>query len=245
MRSVRGATVSQAVPRRLLPNHDMLSTEVTESSTVGWHITYEIDDARITRLDSREITMPDDGPAPDASPGVKRSLRKIYTYGGRSAKRNLTIAEIQANKAARVKMTQVSAQTREEAEMLEALGIDLVTIADLDIDEIRAGAPNTFVTGSQTMVQYVTEDEALAAAIRVAGTIWLARVRRRIHRHAERRVRALGQRVRSLARLAAHPGSAGRPRVRGASLHASDMTVSDKIRYGSSRGRDERSLASR
>ena len=99
--------------------------------------------------------------------------------------------------------------------MLEALGIDLVTIADLDIDEIRAGAPNTFVTGSQTMVQYVTEDEALAAAIRVAGTIWLARVRRRIHRHAERRVRALGQRVRSLARLAAHPGSAGRPRVRG------------------------------
>ena len=30
-----------------------------------------------------------------------------------------------------------------------------------------------------------------------------------------------------------------------ASLHASDMTVSDKIRYVSSRGRDERSLASR
>ena len=90
MRSVRGATVSQAIPRRVLPNHDMLSTEVTENGTGGWHITYEIDDARITRLDSREITMPDDGPAPDASPGVKRSLRNIYTYGGHPAKRNLT-----------------------------------------------------------------------------------------------------------------------------------------------------------
>ena len=145
----------------------MLSTEVTENGTGGWHITYEIDHARITRLDSREITMPDDGPAPDASPGVKRSLRNIYTYGGHPAKRNLTVADIQANKAARVKMTQVSAQTRDDAEVLEALGIDLITIADLDIDEIRAGAPNTFVTGSQTMVQYVTEDEALAAAIRV------------------------------------------------------------------------------
>ena len=170
MRSVRGATVSQAIPRRLLPNHGMLSTEVTENDTGGWHITYEIDDARITRLDSREITMPDDGPVPDASPGVRRSLRNIYTYGGHPAKRNLTVADIQANKAARVKMTQVSAQTREEAEVLEALGIDLITIADLDIDEIRAGAPNTFVTGSQTMVQYVTEDEALAAASSGTGS---------------------------------------------------------------------------
>ena len=52
-----------------------------------------------------------------------------------------------------VKMTQASAQTRDEAEELESLGIDLTTIADLDIDEIRDGAPNTFVTGSQTMVQ--------------------------------------------------------------------------------------------
>ena len=44
-----------------------------------------------------------------------------------------------------VKMTQVSAPARDEAEGLEALGIDLTTIADLDIDEIRDGAPNTFV----------------------------------------------------------------------------------------------------
>ena len=70
-----------------------------------------------------------------------------------------------------VKMTQVSAPARDEAEGLEALGIDLTTIADLDIDEIRDGAPNTFVSGSQTMVQCVTEDDALAAAIRVADFV--------------------------------------------------------------------------
>ncbi|MEX3012052.1 3-methyl-2-oxobutanoate hydroxymethyltransferase [Hoeflea sp. TYP-13] len=96
------------------------------------------------------------------------SLKNIYTYGGRPAQRNLTVACLQANKAAGIKMTQVSAQTREEAEACERLGIDLITIADCDIDEIRAGAPNTFVTGSQTMVQYVSEDEALAAAIACA-----------------------------------------------------------------------------
>ena len=78
-----------------------------------------------------------------------------------------------------VKMTHAPAQTRDKAEVLEALGIDLITIADLDIDEIRDGAPNTFAGGSQTMVQYVTEDDALAAAIRVA--IWLRRRRLRPH----------------------------------------------------------------
>ena len=95
-------------------------------------------------------------------------MKNIYTYGGRPAKRNLTVADIQANKASGIKMTQVSAQTREEAEVLEQLGIDLITIADTDIDEIRAGAPNTFVTGSQTMTQYYTPDEALKAAVIVA-----------------------------------------------------------------------------
>ena len=112
--------------------------------------------------------MPNDSTRNSASSSTKVALKNIYTYGGHPAKRNLTVADIQANKATGVKMIQVSAQTREEAEVLESLGIDLITIADLDIDEIRAGAPHTFVTGSQTMVQYVTEDEALGAAIRVA-----------------------------------------------------------------------------
>ncbi len=96
------------------------------------------------------------------------ALKNIYTYGGRPAQRNLTLACLRSNKRAGVKMTQVSAQSRDEAEALERLGIDLITIADLDIEEVRAGAPKTFVTGSQTMVQYVTEDEALGAAIRCA-----------------------------------------------------------------------------
>ncbi len=95
-------------------------------------------------------------------------MRRIYTYGGRPATRNLTVADLRANKAAGIKMTQVSALNGEEAAACEAAGIDLVTIADVDIAEVREAAPTTFVTGSQTMVQYVTEDEALGAAIRCA-----------------------------------------------------------------------------
>ncbi|MBI1493869.1 3-methyl-2-oxobutanoate hydroxymethyltransferase [Halocynthiibacter styelae] len=95
-------------------------------------------------------------------------MKNIYTYGGRPARRNLTIACLQANKAAGRKMTQVSAINGDEAGACAAMGIDLITIADHDIEDVRAAAPETFVTGSQTMVQYMTEDEALAAAIRCA-----------------------------------------------------------------------------
>jgi 3-methyl-2-oxobutanoate hydroxymethyltransferase len=95
-------------------------------------------------------------------------MRRIYTYGGKPARRNLTVADIQANKAAGRKMTQVSAASEAEAAACAAMGIDLITIADTDIAAVRRGAPETFVTGSQTMTQYATPDEALAAAIRVA-----------------------------------------------------------------------------
>lgn len=95
-------------------------------------------------------------------------MKNIYTYGGKPARRNLTIDCLRRNKAAGIKMTQVSALNGDEAAACAAMGIDLITIADVDIEEVRAAAPETFVTGSQTMVQYMTEDEALAAAIRTA-----------------------------------------------------------------------------
>jgi 3-methyl-2-oxobutanoate hydroxymethyltransferase len=95
-------------------------------------------------------------------------MKNIYTYGGKPARRNLTIDCLRRNKAAGIKMTQVSALNGDEAAACATMGIDLITIADLDIEEVRAAAPETFVTGSQTMVQYMTEDEALAAAIKTA-----------------------------------------------------------------------------
>ncbi|WP_343561637.1 3-methyl-2-oxobutanoate hydroxymethyltransferase [Kiloniella sp. b19] len=95
-------------------------------------------------------------------------MKNIYTYGGHPARRNLTVADLQQAKAGGRKLTQVDAATTEEARMLAGIGVDVITIADLDIEAVRLGAPETFVTGSQTMVQYVTEDEALAAAIACA-----------------------------------------------------------------------------
>ena len=45
-------------------------------------------------------------------------MKRIYTYGHQHVERNITIADIIANKENKVKMTQVTAQNREEAEIL-------------------------------------------------------------------------------------------------------------------------------
>ena len=55
-------------------------------------------------------------------------MRRIYTYGGRAVTRNLTVADLQANKAAGIKLTQVSALNGAEAAACEAAGIDLLSL---------------------------------------------------------------------------------------------------------------------
>ena len=97
-------------------------------------------------------------------------MKNIYTYGGFPARRNLTVADIIAAKGQK-KLTQVSAVTREEAAACAAAGIDLITIWDRDIHEVRAGAPDHFVTGALAMTDYHTNDEILRAAIKVAEAV--------------------------------------------------------------------------
>ncbi len=95
-------------------------------------------------------------------------MKNIYTYGGQPARRNLTIDCLRANKAAGNKMTQVSAVSEGEARACQEMGIDLITISDQDYDAVRAGAPETFITSSQTMCQYFEPQECLTAAMKAA-----------------------------------------------------------------------------
>lgn len=95
-------------------------------------------------------------------------MKRIYTYGGQPARRNLTVDCLRRNKAAGVKMTQVSAVTEEEARACADMGIDMITISDLDYDAVRSGAPEVFITSSQTMCQYYEPQECLTAALKAA-----------------------------------------------------------------------------
>jgi 3-methyl-2-oxobutanoate hydroxymethyltransferase len=92
------------------------------------------------------------------------TLTNIYTYGGRPAKRNLTVASILAAKGHH-KLVQVSVATEDEAKTCEDLDVDMLSIWDSDIHTIRANAPTRFVTAGLAMTAYITPDEILRAAI--------------------------------------------------------------------------------
>ncbi|MDO7555860.1 MAG: hypothetical protein MUR16_07070, partial [Oceanospirillaceae bacterium] len=95
-------------------------------------------------------------------------MKNIYTYGGFPAKRNLTVADIIDNKGQR-RMSMTDACTREQAEICESVGIDVLNIWDRDVMEVRAGAPNTFISAGLSMSDYLTSDDILRAAVNVAS----------------------------------------------------------------------------
>jgi 3-methyl-2-oxobutanoate hydroxymethyltransferase len=96
-------------------------------------------------------------------------LKRIYTYGTQPALRNLTVRDILLNKTAGQKLVQTNAFAREEAEAAQSAGIDLLICRGERYNDVRAGAPNTFITAVLLMASYGTTDEILAAAVSHAG----------------------------------------------------------------------------
>lgn len=95
-------------------------------------------------------------------------MKRIYTYGGFPATRNLTVADIKAGKGKR-KFVQTTAVNRIEATAAQAAGIDHLSIVDHDLLEVRAGAPDTFTTAALMATDYETHQDILRAGIRAAA----------------------------------------------------------------------------
>ena len=87
-------------------------------------------------------------------------MKRIYTFGGFPATRNLTVADIKAGKGQR-KLVQTTAVDRRQAAAVEAAGIDQLSIVDHDLHEVRAGAPNTFTTAALMASDYETHEDIL------------------------------------------------------------------------------------
>ena len=95
-------------------------------------------------------------------------MKRIYTYGHEQVQRNLTIGDIVENKKKGVKMTQVTAQNREEAEILSEQNIDMIITGSDSYEDVRSGAPNTFITAALFAGRFITKDDILKGAIEVA-----------------------------------------------------------------------------
>ena len=89
---------------------------------------------------------------------------RIYTYGGRPARRNLTVAQLITLKG-KARLCQTCPATEEEAAACEAVGIDVLNTSDADLRAVRAGAPETFTIADLPMTTHHTADDILRAAV--------------------------------------------------------------------------------
>ena len=84
--------------------------------------------------------------------------KRIYTYGGRPAQRNLTVAELIALKG-NTRLCQTCPATEEEAAACSEVGIDVLNTSDADLPAVRAGAPETFTIADLPSVRQRLADE--------------------------------------------------------------------------------------
>ncbi len=95
--------------------------------------------------------------------------RKIYTYGTQAAVRNLTVADIVAARHEGRRLVQTNAFSAEEAAAAQAAGMDMLVCRTERYDEVRAGAPETFITAVLLMSSFQTTDDIVGGAVSFAG----------------------------------------------------------------------------
>ena len=98
-------------------------------------------------------------------------MKRIYTYGGSLEKRNLTVADIIESKKSGKKLTQVTAQNAEEAEIISDQNVDMIITGSDWFADVRSGARNTFITAALFAGRYITNEEILEGAIKAAKTV--------------------------------------------------------------------------
>jgi len=90
-------------------------------------------------------------------------LKNIYTWAAKPAKRNLTVADLKAGKG-RKKFTQVTANTEEEAHAAGVAGIDLIICNAHNVEAVRSGNNELFLTAALGLPDYPTETDILKGA---------------------------------------------------------------------------------
>jgi|TARA_B110000263_G_C15205910_1_gene462860 3-methyl-2-oxobutanoate hydroxymethyltransferase len=91
-------------------------------------------------------------------------MKKIYTFGGQQVERNITVGDIITNKQNNIRMTQVTAATQEESEIVSSQNIDMIITGSDWYPDVRKGAPNTFITAALFAGRFITNEEILRGA---------------------------------------------------------------------------------
>jgi len=94
-------------------------------------------------------------------------MKRIYTFGHEQVERNITVGDMIKNKQKNIKMTQVTAGNAEEAEIIANQDIDMIITGSDWYEDVRHGAPNTFITAALFAGRFITNEEILRGAFEV------------------------------------------------------------------------------
>ena len=94
-------------------------------------------------------------------------MKRIYTFGHEQVERNITVGDILENKKNNIKMTQVTAGNAEEAKIIADQNIDMIITGSDWYQDVRSGAPNTFITAALFAGRFITNEEILRGAFEV------------------------------------------------------------------------------
>ena len=94
-------------------------------------------------------------------------MKRIYTFGHDQVERNITVGDILENKKNNKKMTQVTAANQEEAEIIASQDVDMIITGSDWYQDVRNGAPNTFITAALFAGRFITNEEILRGAFDV------------------------------------------------------------------------------
>ena len=92
-------------------------------------------------------------------------MKRIYTFGHEQVERNITVGDIIENKQKDIKMTQVTAANQEQAEIISQQNIDMIITGSDWYEDVRKGAPNTFITAALFAGRYITNEEILRGCL--------------------------------------------------------------------------------
>lgn len=95
-------------------------------------------------------------------------MKNIYTFGGKPAQRNLTLADLRQAKAMGRKLVQANAMELAEAAAVGSAGIDIMSVSSLLYEGARAAAPHVYTIATIGAPHLVTPDDVLREAFRVA-----------------------------------------------------------------------------
>ena len=90
-------------------------------------------------------------------------MKNIYTWDAKPARRNLTVADIKAKKG-KEKLTQVTANTADEAHAAGEASIDMLICDSKNVETVRKGNSELFLTAALVIPEYPTDSDLLRGA---------------------------------------------------------------------------------